>query len=309
MRLPAEHQDPLRTHERPGRETIGPRLLGAAAFPAIAGGGTVLIYLGIAQGIDSDLIVVAAPAVAAAVIFCLERLIPFERAWTMHGPEVLTDLAHLVVSSGLVPLLYQSSIALGLLRVGEALAHLVGRALWPTGWPLWAQCVLACAIGEFFYYWAHRAGHAVPWLWRFHAIHHSSHRLYWLNVVRFHPVDALLQLVGHVGPLGLLGAPPRVIATVVAATSVHGLLQHSNVDLRLGPLNWIFSAAELHRWHHARDVSRANHNYGQVVLIWDVVFGTRYLPEERPPADVGLAEPAHFPQTYLAQVLSSIRQP
>jgi sterol desaturase/sphingolipid hydroxylase (fatty acid hydroxylase superfamily) len=279
------------------------------AFPVIFGGGTGLIYLGIDAGIDADLIVVAAPALAAAVIICLERVIPFEQAWTVHGAEVRTDLAHLVVSSGLVPLVYQWSIALGLLRAGETLARLSGRALWPAAWPFWAECVLACVIGELFYYWAHRASHAVPWLWRFHAIHHSSHRLYWLNVVRFHPVDALLQLVGHIGPLALLGAPPRVIATVLAVTSVHGLLQHSNVDVRLGPLNWIFSAAALHRWHHARDLRRANHNYGQVLLLWDVVFGTRYLPKERSPAEVGLAEPADFPDTYLAQLTSFLRRP
>lgn len=127
--------------------------------------------------------------------------------------------------------------------------------------------------------------------------------------VTFHPVDALLQLVAHVGPLAMLGAPPRVIAAVVAVASVHGLLQHSNVDVRLGPLNWIFSAAELHRWHHARELDRANHNYGQVFLLWDVVFGTRYLPEDRPPAEVGLAEPADFPQTYLGQLTSFLRRP
>jgi sterol desaturase/sphingolipid hydroxylase (fatty acid hydroxylase superfamily) len=283
-------------------------VLSFLAFPVIFGGSTAFIYLAIDAGIDSDLIVIAAPVTAAAAIWGLERVIPFEPSWAVHGADVRTDLAHLVISSGFVPLLYQSTIALGLFRIGEALSHLSGGPLWPPDWPFGAECVLACAIGEFFYYWAHRAGHAIPWLWRFHAIHHSSHRLYWLNVVRFHPVDALLQLVGHVGPLALLGAPPRVIAAVVAVTSVHGLLQHGNVDLRLGPLNWVFSAAELHRWHHARDVSRANHNYGQVLLLWDVVFGTRYLPGERPPADVGLVQPAHVPQTYLAQILFFMRR-
>ena len=291
------------------RGTSGLRLLRVLAFPTLFGGGTVLIYRGIDSGIDLDLIVIAAPVVAGGLVLGLERVIPYERSWTVQAVDVRTDLAHLLVSSGLVPLVYHSSIAIGLLRIGEALSHLSGRPLWPTAWPLWAECLLACVIGEFFYYWAHRAGHGVSWLWRVHATHHSSQRLYWLSVVRFHPLDALLQLVGHVGPLALLGTPPRVIAAVVAAASVHGLLQHSNVDVRLGPLNWIFSAAELHRWHHVREIDRANHNYGQVLLLWDVVFGTRYLPEVRPPADVGLAGPVPFPHTYFGQLASFLRQP
>jgi sterol desaturase/sphingolipid hydroxylase (fatty acid hydroxylase superfamily) len=57
-----------------------------------------------------------------------------------------------------------------------------------------------------------------------------------------------------------------------------GIFQHANVQLRLGPLNWFFSMAELHRWHHSRTVEEANHNYGQTISVWDWVFGTRYLP-------------------------------
>jgi sterol desaturase/sphingolipid hydroxylase (fatty acid hydroxylase superfamily) len=61
---------------------------------------------------------------------------------------------------------------------------------------------------------------------------------------------------------------------------VHGVFQHANLPLRCGPLNWIFSMAELHRWHHSPEVALANHNYGQNLIVWDVVFGTRFLPAD-----------------------------
>ena len=63
--------------------------------------------------------------------------------------------------------------------------------------------------------------------------------------------------------------------------------------------------AELHRWHHSRLVEESNTNYGQNLAVWDVVFGTRFLPEDRePPRDIGLAEMPVFPMTWWAQIRS-----
>ena len=84
--------------------------------------------------------------------------------------------------------------------------------------------------------------------------------------------------------------------------------QHSNLKLRLGPLNWIFSMAELHRWHHSPVVEEANHNYGGNLIIWDVVFGTRWLPPDREsPAKIGMDSLPHFPMGFVDQMVSPLR--
>ena len=91
-------------------------------------------------------------------------------------------------------------------------------------------------------------------------------------------------------------------------TGVHGLFQHANVDVRLGGLNWVFSMAELHRWHHSRTVAEANHNYGNNLIVWDLVFGTYFLPRDRtPPEDIGLADLPDFPTTFFGQLLAPLR--
>jgi sterol desaturase/sphingolipid hydroxylase (fatty acid hydroxylase superfamily) len=91
---------------------------------------------------------------------------------------------------------------------------------------------------------------------------------------------------------------------------VHGFFQHANIDLRLGPLNYFFSMAELHRWHHSRDIREANQNYGSNCIVWDLVFGTFYWPRDRrPPADVGLSELPDFPQRLGRQLLSPFLWP
>ena len=92
------------------------------------------------------------------------------------------------------------------------------------------------------------------------------------------------------------------------ALAVHGMFQHANIDVRLGPLNWIFSMAELHRWHHSKDLQEANNNYGNNILFWDIVFGTVYWPKDRRAGkDIGLKDMPWFPQDYVNQLLSPFR--
>jgi sterol desaturase/sphingolipid hydroxylase (fatty acid hydroxylase superfamily) len=85
-----------------------------------------------------------------------------------------------------------------------------------------------------------------------------------------------------------------------------GLFQHANIDFRLGPLSWIFSVGELHRWHHSTVIDEANRNYGNNFIFWDAVFGTRFLPADRDcPADLGIGR--SFPTTLGAQLAAPFR--
>ena len=86
-----------------------------------------------------------------------------------------------------------------------------------------------------------------------------------------------------------------------------GLFQHANIDIRLGPLNYVFSAAPVHRWHHSRSREEADHNYGDNFIFWDVVFGTYYRPREREVEALGIAGLDAFPKSYVAQLLAPLR--
>jgi len=109
-------------------------------------------------------------------------------------------------------------------------------------------------------------------------------------------------------PLIVLGAPPEILALFSLWTAVHGMFQHANLDIRLGPLNWIFSMAELHRWHHSRLVDESNTNYGANVCFWDIVFGTRFLPADRePPEEIGIADMPSFPRGFFEHLVAPFR--
>ena len=279
----------------------------ALAFPLILGS-TLVLALILLPRLGAPLTLVVAQAFGGLAVVVAERWRPFRPEWNRSHGDVGTDLVHVVVSGiGTTQLAGALAAAVGVVIAG-ALSRRFGLDLWPRAWPLLAQLALALVIVEFPQYWLHRWQHEHDWLWRFHSVHHSAPRLYWLNAARFHPVDlGLLYLVGYV-PLIALGCPEETIMLFALFDAVFGMLQHCNIDVRLGPLNYVFSMAEPHRWHHSRVLDEANTNYGSNLIIWDLVFGSFFLPDGRqPPAAIGIADMPAFPQRWSAQMAAPFR--
>jgi sterol desaturase/sphingolipid hydroxylase (fatty acid hydroxylase superfamily) len=157
------------------------------------------------------------------------------------------------------------------------------------------------ALADGLRYWLHRWAHEWELLWRFHAVHHAPQKLYWLNVGRFHPVDKGLQVLLDTLPFLLLGVSEDVLAFYVVCYAINGFFQHCNIDVRLGILNYMISGPELHRWHHSMVKHESNHNYGNNLIIWDLLFGTWHLPPERMVRDLGLVNRA-YPSAFLQQM-------
>ena len=277
------------------------------AFPVVMGG-TLAAAIAAMPVLGAARAVALVQTAGLVVIALVERLLPFRPRWNHSHGDLRTDVVHAVVSG-----LGTTQLVLPFVKLagGVLAAHLtglVGASLWPVGWPLAAQLAVALVVAEFFQYWLHRWQHEHELLWRFHAVHHSAPRLYWLNAARFHPLDlGVLYLVGYL-PLVALGCPEEVILLFALFDAVFGMLQHCNIDVRLGPLNRIFSMAEPHRWHHSRTLVEANSNYGSNLIVWDHVFRTFVLPAGRvAPPDIGIGDLPRFPAGYLAQLVSPFR--
>jgi sterol desaturase/sphingolipid hydroxylase (fatty acid hydroxylase superfamily) len=276
-------------------------------FPIVLGASIAATIWTMDRGVDPALAFTGPVVAAYLIVMCLERVLPFHRSWQRSYGDIHVDLGHLVVSGAVTLQLLRPAMLALAVALGSWLSPVLGAGVWPNGWPLVVQLVPALVVGEFFMYWVHRLAHEWEFLWRFHATHHSAPRLYFLNAVRFHPVDLAISNYAPFVPLVALGAGPEVLALFALFSGVHGTFQHANIPLRLGPLNWFFSMAELHRWHHSRRLEEANSNYGQNLIVWDVVFGTRFLPKDRePPEDIGIAGLPAFPMDYLGQLLSPL---
>ncbi|MCB1531163.1 MAG: sterol desaturase family protein [Rhodospirillales bacterium] len=231
----------------------------------------------------------------ALTLLVLERLMPHERTWLEADGQTFANIAHTLLSKGVVQGLIIFGGVIGLTSMITGLDQ-PGYSIWPREWPLFLQVPLGLVAAEFGLYWAHRLAHIWYPLWRFHAIHHSVTRLWVINTGRFHFVDSVFSILLGVSILFILGAPLEVITWLSALTAYIGLLTHCNIEMRFGPISWVFNTPGLHRWHHSRNLEEGNRNFCENLMIWDQVFGTYINPPRRPPADIGVKEdiPASF---------------
>lgn len=275
-------------------KSLAIRWLRRGAFPVVFGGVGIIAWLAFTPEATAWLMPVLVGG-AGLILFGLERVIPYQHTWNTGSPRG-EDLGYLALT--------QISVMVAEAAVWGGTALLISPLLaaslfqfWPTHSPILLQIVMALTIGDFLPYLYHRASHeSQGLLWRIHAIHHAPDRLYTLNFARFHPVNTFVTASLTLLPLAMLGVPAPVLFVVAALHNVHGVLSHANIDFRLGPLNMVFSMAEVHRWHHARDIRVANSNYGATLLIWDWLYGTRQHPAQQFAAtDVGLGSGASVP--------------
>ena len=258
-------------------------------------------------GVSSGVILATTTFISALIVAISERILPAYPEWNESRDDVATDMTHALISMILLPKALEILIIVGIFNLASHQIDVVFN-YWPSSLPILAQLTLAMVVSQFFEYWAHRLMHTHPLLWRLHATHHSSFRLYWLNASRFHPLDTATSFSISLISLLVLGAGEQITLLVTVWIGVHGMFQHANIDVRLGPLNWIFSMAELHRWHHSRNLEEANNNYGNNILLWDIVFGTVYWPKDRrADSNIGLNDMPWFPQKYMDQLMSPFR--
>lgn len=173
----------------------------------------------------------------------------------------------------------------------------------------WGKTALATVIMiltlDFCKYWAHRLHHEVSVLWPFHALHHSAEIMTPLTATRNHPVFLILRallftvIVGVVQAFMLFFLMGKIdiltIGTVNAGYFIFNVLgsnlRHSHVWLSYGPvLEHVFISPAQHHVHHSIDRKHYNKNYGEVFAIWDLLFGTLYVPKSYEDITYGLSD-------------------
>lgn len=240
-------------------------------------------------------------AVALTSAIAAERGLPFELRWRQTSKQerrvdaasmiVLMTVADPLLKRGLMPLLLSLTVS--------AVNPQGGLGLFPAEWPTVAQTLLAAVIAEFGGYWMHRASHAQRWMWNVHSLHHSPARLYWLNGFRVNPLNMAWQQMAGVFVVMLLGAPAATVQMFLLFATVVSVFQHVNADLRYSGWNQILATADLHRWHHDADTTQPVCNFGGVLMLWDRVFGTFRAAQGASPEQVGIADSATPPRSYL----------
>jgi len=156
--------------------------------------------------------------------------------------------------------------------------------------PLWLQAIEVYMLVDFCGYWTHRLFHQGGW-WPFHAVHHSSTDLDWLGSLRVHPVNDLVNKLAQATPVLLLGFNPYVTLSTAPVLTFYAIFIHANVNWDFGPLRSVVATPVFHRWHHSREREAWDKNFAGLLPLWDILFGTYYMPRGRFPENFGINEP------------------
>jgi sterol desaturase/sphingolipid hydroxylase (fatty acid hydroxylase superfamily) len=236
----------------------------------------------------------------AGVLVPLERLIPFHARQRLFRPQLVTDFLHYFFGGlFIIAFVTLTYFFLPILTSWADIHPVKAQAL-----PVWAQLLLFESGWTFLGYWLHRYAHYSTTFWRLHSVHESTEELDWLSAFRVHPLEPVVFHTLTIIPLWFMGISLPVVIGYKLYSYVFTHVQHSNVVFPIGPLKYILPTSQFHRWHHAR-VSDANGrrirpmcNFG-AYPVWDLLFGTLYLPKEKPTAYGNAPE---VPKSYLAQL-------
>jgi sterol desaturase/sphingolipid hydroxylase (fatty acid hydroxylase superfamily) len=216
--------------------------------------------------------------------------------WT--SAPVLRQLENLLVASVLAFL----TLSLGASLPGGVDGGLAGGFGPLSRLPLPVSVAVALVISDLSSYWLHRLMHVVPFLWRIHAIHHSSPTLRWSSAGRTHPINEVVNFLAGMLPCLALGLPLQSVVTLVPLMTTWSVMVHSDLGWTFGRLGgWLVSPLG-HHWHHTHSSEGGNRNFANILSVWDRAFGTYFMPRDRVPERFGLDDEP-LPENYLKQLV------
>ena len=227
------------------------------------------------------------------------------RPW-WRKPDLSTDLCWAIAPQLLYRFAHTAMLVLGIAALygindPDGLDRFFAEGVGPLAHlGFWPQVALYLLGNDLVMYSTHRLFHSAR-LWRFHAVHHSSEHLEWTSASRFHPVDQILHGILADVVMLLLGIPPEVLAWLLPWTVGSSALVHANLDWDFGVFRYVLVSPVYHRWHHTSAERGGSSNFAGTFPLFDLLFGTFYLPLEQRPDRYGVDDP-HFPKSFIGQV-------
>jgi sterol desaturase/sphingolipid hydroxylase (fatty acid hydroxylase superfamily) len=217
-----------------------------------------------------------------ALLAAIETLAPRRRRVEPRGTRWVTNWAIVIIDTLTLRAL---ALALPLLAVGAAVdAQAQGWGVMNAlDLPLWLAVLLTVLIFDFAIWAQHLITHKVPFLWRFHRVHHADRDIDVTTAIRFHPVEIALSMLLKIGLVYLLGAPALGIILFEIILNGTAMFNHANIRLPQwadAVLRRVIVTPDMHRVHHSVDRAEHDSNYGFALSIWDQVFGT-YIPQPK----------------------------
>ncbi len=233
------------------------------------------VAVGVALSFALDGEIFLAVGILFALVAPFEKLYPRQKGQRLRRPLAGSDIAFALMS----PVLNVVGVTAAILIGGLSLFWLPGLAVRPivAAIPTSLVPVVAFLLFDFLGYWTHRWAHEVPFLWRFHAVHHSPEHMDWVSGFRIHPFDGVLIAPAFFFFLAA-GFDVELTGILAVFQVVLGLFFHANVRVRWRWLDRLAANPEFHHWHHANEPDAIGHNYAPALPWWDLAFGTFFMP-------------------------------
>jgi sterol desaturase/sphingolipid hydroxylase (fatty acid hydroxylase superfamily) len=234
----------------------------------------------------------------------VERIFP-QRDQAIFRGEWREDLFYYLVSSMLVQVL--TFLTFSPARTILAFAPLTATRAWVGSLPWVVQFVAIMFLTDFVQYWVHRAFHRVPWLWHFHAVHHSAKHMDWMAGARMHFLEILALRSTTVIPMFVLGFSAAAMNSYIFLVYLYSTFVHANLGWRFPLVEKILVTPRFHHWHHGIEREAIDVNFAVHFPLLDRLFGTYFLPQDRWPDGYGI-EGHPVPSGYLAQFKQPFRR-
>lgn len=218
----------------------------------------------------------------------IERLLK-KRDQPIFRPDWREDLFYFFVSSLFVQSLAYLSLTPATSFV-EATSGANGVRQLIASQPLVLQFFEIMFVTDLVQYWFHRACHEIPWLWRFHAVHHSARYMDWIAGSRMHVFEIVLLRAFTTLPMYLMGFASSALYAYIFFVYLSSVFVHSNIRTDFGFLRFIFATPRFHHWHHGIDNEAININYAVHFPLIDRLFGTYHFPKDLWPDGYGIAD-------------------
>ncbi len=236
----------------------------------------------------------------------VERVFPRNAEQPVFREEWREDLFYYLVSSMLVQILTFLSFAPA--KEILVLAPLTGLRAWVGALPFVVQFIAIMFFTDLVQYWVHRAFHRVPWLWRFHAVHHSARSMDWMAGARMHFLEILALRSTTVLPMFVLGFSAAAMNSYIFTVYLYSTFVHANFGWRFPIVEKILVTPRFHHWHHGIEREAIDVNFAIHFPLLDRLFGTHYLPKDQWPSGYGI-EGHPVPQGYIEQLKHPFRRP
>lgn len=244
--------------------------------------------------------------ISTVIFIPIELFLPKRADQSKFHPEWRTDLIYFVISHLLIQVtgvLVQLPAALAFKNIGLEGLHSAVQSI-----HFIPQLFLVLLVSDLFQYTGHYIFHKVPYLWRFHSVHHSTQHLDWLAGSRAHFVDLIAVRAISFIPIYICGFSYSVFATYIVIVSFQAVLAHSNTRINFGWFKYIFVTPQFHHWHHSDNPDAYDKNFAIHFPFIDMIFGTYYPMGKEWPESTGLGDVV-FPKGFLKQFAHPFKNP